>query len=607
MKRVLAVLLIAAMLFCSVQSVWAESDSEESTSAEDNNAVTSLDDLLLAIETANNGDIITLANTIYISPDNSVIIGDELKTVTLQPASDFSGESLLYINCFPNTDIALQNLTLDGTNQKIYAIDSQWLFDSKENINITFDECTFTNFNMTAVCLYFGVVEIVDCIFDSNYSHINTAHLSIKEDANVSIIGTDFINGKTSGSCGALRNTGNVTINNCKFKNNIAGYESRTNQPAGAICNETNGVCQITDTIITNNQAQCGGGIVNHSTTVVEITDSLITDNVATAFANDLFGIFSVTYTDEFDWNDRIPLGWYNDTMDNRFNSESNLTTCYGLELDGTANGKYRFVYEDEIPVVEEPSPSPDDDTTDETNPPIDDDQSPETEEDTTDTTPEGDIPPEPTDKDNDGGFNFDPYWFYLLFLKNQQSKEEPTTPELEPEIVDNTRQELRCNEAVLDPNKFSELHGYEDGSIHPDNPVTRAEIAELIYRSLTDESKAVLQGAENIFTDILPDAWYLNQANALAAAGVFIGYGEGIFGGNDNITWEQILTLLCRFVEPQECEIKHIDCADWVLSGIQTAVYHGWIEDSIEFDGTEYITRVELVGLLNTIFESYR
>lgn len=179
MKRALAVLLTAAMLFCTVRSVWAESDSEESTSAEDNNAVTSLDDLLLAIETANNGDVITVANTIYISPDNSVVIGDESKTVTLQPTSDFSGESLLYINCVPNSDIALQNLTLDGTNQKIYAIDSQWLFDSTENINITFDECTFANFNMTAVCLYFGMVEIFDCIFDSNYSHINTAHLSI--------------------------------------------------------------------------------------------------------------------------------------------------------------------------------------------------------------------------------------------------------------------------------------------------------------------------------------------------------------------------------------------------------------------------------------------
>lgn len=141
MKRALAVLLTAAMLFGSVQSVWAEGDSEETTPAEDNNAVTSIDDLLLAIETANDGDVITLANTIYISPDSSVIIGDELKTVTLQPTSDFSGESLLYINCVPNSDIALQNLTLDGTDQKIYAIDSQWLFDSTENINISINEC----------------------------------------------------------------------------------------------------------------------------------------------------------------------------------------------------------------------------------------------------------------------------------------------------------------------------------------------------------------------------------------------------------------------------------------------------------------------------------
>lgn len=436
MKRALAVLLTATMLFCSVQSVWAEGDTDDVTSTDNENAVTSPDELLLAIESANDGDVIMIENTIYISPDDSIVFGDESKAVTLQPTSDFTGESLLYINCVPNSDVELKNLTLDGLNQKIYAIDSQWLFDSTENINITFDECTFANFNMTAVCLYFGMVDIVDCVFDSNYTHINTAHLSVKEDANVSISGTNFINGKTSGSCGALRNTGNVTISNCEFSNNIAGYENHANQSAGAIYNDNDGVCQINDTIITNNQAQCGGGIVNHSSTAVEITDSLIAANIGTAFANDLFGVFTVTYTNDFDWNDRIPSGWYHDDMDNRFNVENNITTSYGLELDGTVNGKYCFVYEDEIPAAEEPSPSPDNDNTDETNPPIDDDPSSETEDDT---------------KDDNNGFNFDLYWYYWLLLMNQQSKEETTIPEPEPEIIDNTRQELRCNKAVLE------------------------------------------------------------------------------------------------------------------------------------------------------------
>lgn len=82
----------------------------------------------------------------------------------------------------------------------------------------------------------------------------------------------------------------------------------------------------------------------------------------------------------------------------------------------------------------------------------------------------------------------------------------------------------------------------------------------------------------------------------------MFIGYGDGVFGGDDNITWEQIFTLLSRFVEPQEYETKHIRCADWALSAIQTAVYHGWIEDNIEFDGMAHITRAELVELLNTM-----
>ena len=88
---------------------------------------------------------------------------------------------------------------------------------------------------------------------------------------------------------------------------------------------------------------------------------------------------------------------------------------------------------------------------------------------------------------------------------------------------------------------------GYPDGSFHGEYNITRAEFAALICRLNGAEDAAKNYGGQNRFNDISADDWYVGYANYAAGAGFMVGYGENIFGGSDNVTYNQaIKTVVC-------------------------------------------------------------
>jgi len=70
---------------------------------------------------------------------------------------------------------------------------------------------------------------------------------------------------------------------------------------------------------------------------------------------NDLIGRATITHSENFDWQDRTPLGWYDDSENNRFNGEDNITGFYGLNLTDNTNLRLVFVFEDEITAKTDP------------------------------------------------------------------------------------------------------------------------------------------------------------------------------------------------------------------------------------------------------------
>lgn len=117
----------------------------------------------------------------------------------------------------------------------------------------------------------------------------------------------------------------------------------------------------------------------------------------------------------------------------------------------------------------------------------------------------------------------------------------------------------------------------------------------------------AVLSAPSSSFTDVDANVWYAPSMLALADAGVVGGTGNGYFAPDSPTTWAQLLVVLGRFVERQECALQYIRYDGWARPAIETAVALGWIEDSTEIVPDDVITRGEAVDLINMVLKQYR
>ncbi|WP_458123555.1 S-layer homology domain-containing protein [Paenibacillus sp. Z3-2] len=93
--------------------------------------------------------------------------------------------------------------------------------------------------------------------------------------------------------------------------------------------------------------------------------------------------------------------------------------------------------------------------------------------------------------------------------------------------------------------NKFI-VKGVNDDTFAPENPVTRAEFAALLVRSLgLPEHQQT-----SVFADIPSAQWYTGAVGTAQAAGLINGYGDGLFRPETPITREQMAVILVRALD---------------------------------------------------------
>lgn len=156
----------------------------------------------------------------------------------------------------------------------------------------------------------------------------------------------------------------------------------------------------------------------------------------------------------------------------------------------------------------------------------------------------------------------------------------------------------------------FSYINGYvsDDGvaEIRPDNKITRAEVATIFYRLLTEESKKMFGGNGNAFADVNTDDWYDVAVSTVAAAGIVNGYDDGTFRADRNITRAEFAAIVSRFTRiDAQGESNFTDVfGHWANDEIANATKTGWIngyEDST-FRPEGDITRAEAIVIINRI-----
>ena len=94
-------------------------------------------------------------------------------------------------------------------------------------------------------------------------------------------------------------------------------------------------------------------------------------------------------------------------------------------------------------------------------------------------------------------------------------------------------------------------VSGYPDGTFRPNNTVTRAEFAKMLY--LTSGGGEETSSLENPFKDVKAD-WYYDAVVALYNDGVIKGTSETEFSPNAEINREQMVTLIDRAAKTYGC-----------------------------------------------------
>ena len=206
------------------------------------------------------------------------------------------------------------------------------------------------------------------------------------------------------------------------------------------------------------------------------------------------------------------------------------------------------------------------------------------------------------------GDTGFSP--FALVWQEKDDGGDTPTPPVTDPDDKP-TPPPVNPNPPQLNTeDHYAYIVGYEDGTVRPEGDITRAEVATIFFRLLTDESRNEYWSQTNDYIDVAEGDWYNNAVSTLSKAGILNGYEDGSFQPNGNITRAEFATIAARFFEATyEGEDLFPDIKDhWARDYINQAAHAGIVngyEDGT-FKPQENITRAEAMTIVNRTLDRH-
>lgn len=153
----------------------------------------------------------------------------------------------------------------------------------------------------------------------------------------------------------------------------------------------------------------------------------------------------------------------------------------------------------------------------------------------------------------------------------------------------------------------FAYIMGYPDGTVRPNSCVTRAEASTIFFRLLTDASRNQFWSTTNIYSDINATDWYNNAISTLSNAGIVSGYPDGTFRPNAPITRAEMAKMIALFAKLDQTENRFNDVAGhWAEEYITLAAGNGWLIGYSDgsFRPQQNITRAETITMINRVLE---
>lgn len=127
-------------------------------------------------------------------------------------------------------------------------------------------------------------------------------------------------------------------------------------------------------------------------------------------------------------------------------------------------------------------------------------------------------------------------------------------------------------------------MNGTSDTHFQPNATMRRAMVATVLHR-MEDEPEAVY---EAVFADVPPDQWFTKPVLWAYEMDIIGGYGNGLFGSQDNVTRQQLAAMLYRYAQAKDLDTSAAgdlspfrdrdQVAPWAARAMEWAVGSGLI-----------------------------
>ena len=202
---------------------------------------------------------------------------------------------------------------------------------------------------------------------------------------------------------------------------------------------------------------------------------------------------------------------------------------------------------------------------------------------------------------------------FTAQWYRENQTGGVPWSPGPSPGAIPSPSPDLDPSQDSDDelPERQAYLIGTDDGLILPNANITRAEVATIFFRLITDEVREVYWMQENPFSDVELQNWFNNAVSTMTNVGIFKGLSDGTFAPNQPVTRGEMATVIVRVmgetagIDLSESHFNDI-AGHWAKEYINIAALNGWVQGPNGVNGAFYpdrhLTRAEATAMINRI-----
>ncbi len=153
-------------------------------------------------------------------------------------------------------------------------------------------------------------------------------------------------------------------------------------------------------------------------------------------------------------------------------------------------------------------------------------------------------------------------------------------------------------------------ISGFEDGTIQPNTPITRAQMATIMVRAMNASDVADLSA----FVDVDVDDWYYEAMSKAVAMEAFKGDDKSRLNPNNTITRQEAMIVLYRIFDMPETDDYTVlntfpdrnDVAFWALKEVNAVAAGGYLADATAVRPFQPMTRLEFAQIMDRIVSQY-